>query len=385
MSNLGLTTDDDVAVPRRHRRKRRKKRRFGSFMAVVLSLAVVGGLVAALYFGGSAAISALSGLFGPAEDFPGPGSGEVSVEIEAGATLRGMGSTLEAAGVVASQEAFVEAAEANPEAGGIQPGIYSMRQEMKASDAVTMLLEATTVLSRVTIPEGNRITQIVDRLAEESPFEADAITAAIDTAELPEYVDGNAEGVLFPATYDIKADTTPESLIAAMVNRFNRAAEETDLEAGAAALDLTPSEVLTVASIVQREVRREEDMPMVAEVIYNRVSGRCEPNGVPAGRLQMDSTVHYAVNDYSSVFTNDDMRAVDSPYNTYLHGGLPPGPIAAPGEAALAAALQPTTGENCYFVAVNLETGETRFAVTKADHEANNAELQAYCRESDLC
>lgn len=385
MSNLGLTTDDDVAVPRRHRRKRRKKRRFGSFMAVVLSLAVVGGLVAALYFGGSAAISALSGLFGPAEDFPGPGSGEVSVEIEAGATLRGMGSTLEDAGVVASQEAFVEAAEANPEAGGIQPGVYTMKREMKASDAVTTLLEATTVMSRVTIPEGFRVSQAVERLAEESPFEADAITAAIDAAELPEYVDGNAEGVLFPATYDIKADTTPESLIAAMVTRFNRAAEETDLEAGAAALDLTPSEVLTVASIVQREVRREEDMPMVAEVVYNRLSGRCVENGIPEGRLQMDSTVHYAANDYSSVTTSDDLRAIDSPYNTYRTTGLPPGPIAAPGEAALAAALQPTEGANCYFVAVDLDTGETRFAVTKADHDANVAQFQAYCRESDLC
>jgi UPF0755 protein len=100
----------------------------------------------------------------------------------------------------------------------------------------------------------------------------------------------------------------------------------------------------------------------------------------------MDSTVHYAVGDNAeSVFTTDEQRAIDSPYNTYLNNGLPPGPIASPGEAALAAALSPSTDGNCYFTTVDLESGETKFAVTAADHNANVAELQAYCRESDLC
>jgi UPF0755 protein len=120
-------------------------------------------------------------------------------------------------------------------------------------------------------------------------------------------------------------------------------------------------------------------------VIHNRLSGACTANGIPSGRLQMDSTVHYAVDDYSSVFTTDAMRAIDSPYNTYRNAGLPPGPIASPGEAALAAALNPSGGGYCYFSAVNLETGETKFGVTEAEHDANVAELQAFCRESDLC
>jgi UPF0755 protein len=109
------------------------------------------------------------------------------------------------------------------------------------------------------------------------------------------------------------------------------------------------------------------------------------PNGVPAGLLQMDSTVAYAVDDYSGVFTSPEARGSDSPYNTYRFAGLPPGPIASFGEAALAAALQPAGTDNCWFVTVDLSTGETEFAVAEADHAANVAQLQAFCRQSDLC
>ena len=386
MSHVGTSTDDDVHTPRRrHRRKRRRKRRAGSFLAVVLSLAVVGGLVAGIYFGGNALIGQISGLFGDAEDYPGPGSGEVSVTIDQGASLRSMGATLAEADVVASQDAFIEAAEKNPDAAGIQPGTYTLTQQMKASDAVVALIESTTVLSRATLPEGLRESQVVARLAEDTDFAETDLQAAVDAATLPDYAGGDPEGFLFPATYDIKADTTPESLIASMIARFEQAATDINLVAGSEARQLEPREIVTLASIVQREVNNEADMANVASVIDNRLSGACTDSGIPEGRLQMDSTVHYAANDYSSVFTSAEMRQIDSPYNTYTNNGLPPGPIAAPGEAALQAALTPADTNYCYFVAVNLETGETKFAETKDEHDANNAELQAYCRESDLC
>jgi UPF0755 protein len=171
-----------------------------------------------------------------------------------------------------------------------------------------------------------------------------------------------------------------------MFDRFGTAAQAVDLEAAAAERNLTPREAVTIASIVQREVRREEDMARVAQVVYNRLDGSCRSNGIPAGLLQMDSTVHYAINDDSdSVFTTEQERRIDSAYNTYRNPGVPPGPIASPGEAALRAALEPAGGDDCYFSAVNLDTGETKFAVTQEDHEANVAELQGYCRESDLC
>lgn len=391
MSRIGLTMDDGPRTTRSHRRRsrrRRRRRRFGSVLAVILSVAVVGGLVAVVLFGGRAMFGGVfDGLFAPAADYPGPGSGEVSVTIESGASLREIGATLADADVVASQEAFVEAAEEHPDGAAIQAGDYILLRQMKASDAVAAMIEATTVIGRVAIPEGFRRTQIVERILEETEFTAEDVQAAVARAQgLPEYAQGEAEGFLFPATYDIKPETTAGSLVQAMLTRFGQAAETVDLEAGAAQHGLTPREIVTIASIVEREVAREEDMPMVAEVVYNRLAGACSGNGIPAGRLQLDSTVHYALGDNAdSVFTTDRQRAVDSPYNTYRHNGLPPGPIASPGEAALRAALGPSDEGYCYFTTVDLETGETRFAVTSDDHDANVAELQAYCRASDLC
>lgn len=383
MSDL-YTSEEEIVRPRRQRRRRRKRSRFGSFVAVLASLAVIGAVLGGVYYGGSALLNSVDGLLGEAEDFPGPGTGEVPVTIEEGATLRAMGATLVEAGVVASQDAFIAAADQNPDARSIQPGNYVLRSEMSAADAVAALV-AGQGGERVSLPEGLRVEQTVERLAEASGFSAEELRAAVDGATLPEYAEGAAEGFLFPASYDLGGDVTPQSLVAAMVARFEQAATEVDLVGRADTLGYTPREIVTVASIVQREVSREEDMPRVAEVIYNRLSGACAANGVVQERLQMDSTVHYAVNDYSSVYTSSDQRAVDSPYNTYRVSGLPPGPIASPGEASLAAALNPSSDGSCYFVAVNLETGETAFAVTAAEHEANIARLNEYCDGSDLC
>lgn len=383
MSDL-YTSEEEIVRPRRQRRRRRKRSRFGSFVAVLASLAVIGAVLGGIYYGGSALLNSVDGLFGEPEDFPGPGTGEVNVTIADGATISAMGATLVDAGVVASQDAFVAAADQNPDARGIQPGNYVLRSEMRASDAVAALVSGEGG-QRVSLPEGYRVRQTVERLAEASGFAVEELQAAVDAATLPEFAEGDPEGVLFPAQYDLGGDVTPESLVASMVARFEQVATDVNLVAGADALGFTPREVVTVASIVQREVSREEDMPRVAEVIYNRLSGACSANGVPEGRLQMDSTVHYAVDDYSSVYTTGEQRQVDSPYNTYRVSGLPPGPIASPGQAALAAALSPSSEGSCYFVAVNLETGETAFGVTAEDQAANEALLDAYCRESDLC
>ncbi|WP_053202111.1 endolytic transglycosylase MltG [Jiangella muralis] len=383
MSDL-FTSEEEIVRPRRQRRRRRKRSRFGSFVAVLASLTVIGAVLGGIYYGGSAVLNSVDGLFGDPEDFPGPGTGEVPVTIQDGATLRAMGATLVDAGVVASQDAFIAAADDNPESRGIQPGNYVLRSEMTAADAVAALV-AGEGGERVSLPEGLRVRQTVDRLAETSGFTAEELQAAVDAATLPDYAEGEAEGFLYPASYDLGGEVTPESLVAGMVARFEQTATDVDLVNRAEALGYTPREIVTVASIVQREVRREEDMPRVAEVVYNRLTGACAANGVPAERLQMDSTVHYAFDDYSTVYTSPEQRQSESPYNTYLVSGLPPGPIASPGDAALAAALNPSSDGSCYFVAVNLETGETAFAVTAADHDANIARLDEYCAESDLC
>ncbi|MBD0292344.1 MAG: endolytic transglycosylase MltG [Jiangellaceae bacterium] len=390
MSHLGLTMDDGprtTRAARRRQHRRRRRHRVFALVAVLVSLAVVGGLVAAVAFGGRAIFGGVfAGISAPAPDYPGPGSGQVVVTIEPGVSLREMGSTLTDAGVVASQEAFVEAAEKNPAALGIQAGQYTLRKEMRAADAVLALIESTTVLGRVVIPEGFGKAQIIERIVEQAGFPVEEVQAAVEAAPLPAYSDGDAEGFLFPATYDIKPDTTAASLVKMMVDRFGQAAESVGLEAGAAARNLTPRQAVTLASIIQREVHLEEDMADVAQVAYNRLSGACNSRGIPAGLLQMDSTVMYAAPGQSDgVFTSDQLRSINSPYNTYRMKGLPPGPIASPGELALQAALNPSNGDYCFFSAVNLDTGETKFAVTTEEHAKNVAELQAFCRESDLC
>jgi len=388
MSQLGIQmADEGHRGPRveRHRRRRQRRRRRRSLLAGLLALVVVIAIGGALFVGGRALIDLAQSAFAPPEDYAGPGSGEVALTIAPGASIREIGQELENADVVASVEAFVAAAEENPASTGIQAGDYLLKAQMKSADAIVAMLESTTVTGRVTIPEGFRKSQIIDRLAKQTSFDPAGIEAAVAAAQLPAYAEGDAEGFLFPATYDLKSDTDAPALVTSMVTRFQQAATELNLEAGAQARGLTPRQLVTVASIVQREVAREQDMPMVAEVIYNRLSGACTANGVPAQRLQMDSTVHYATNDYSSVFSSAAERQTASPYNTYLNPGLPPGPISSPGEAALRAALTPSAAGYCYFVTVNLETGETKFAVSTADHAANTAELQAYCRQTDAC
>lgn len=378
MSYFDELTDEHTYTPRRERRRRRRRRRgFGSFLAVVLSLAVIGGIAyGAVTYGREW----LGELFAGPADYEGPGQGSVEVTIPAGATIRQIGNILVDADVVASSDAFVDAAQDHPDGMSIQAGDYTLMQQMNSADAVEALLGATAIVGKVTIPEGFRTEQVVARVAEETEFTEEELTAAIERAPelgLPEYADGITEGFLFPATYDIRPDTTAESLVQSMINRFIQAAEDVDLEARAEAAGYTPLEVVTMASIIQREVRHVEDMSNVAEVIYNRLSGVCAANGVPEQRLQMDSTVHYALNSYETVFTTEEERATDSPYNTYRNSGLPPGPIAMPGEDALNAALAPSGEEYCYFVTIDLESGETRFAVTEEDHQANVAESRS--------
>ena len=385
--SYGDATDVEPGTSRRERRRRqrRKRRKLTSCLAVFISLAVVGALVAGVFYGGRLL---LGDLFAPPADYEGPGHGSVEVTVPPGSSLRAIGTILVDADVVASQEAFVSAAQDHPQGTSIQAGDYTLQQQMSAEDAVAAMLSATQVTGRVTIPEGLREEQIVARVAEETDFGEEEVVAALDDAGelgLPEFADGTTEGFLFPATYDLRPDSTPESLVRTMLSRFNQAAEDVNLADGADALGLSPLEAVTVASIIQREVRRDQDMADVAQVIYNRMAGACVEAGIPEGRLQMDSTVHYAAGENDSVFTSEEMRQVDSPYNTYLNAGLPPGPIAAPGEDALRAALNPTDGDLCYFVTVNLESGETKFAATESEHAANVEELREYCRETGQC
>lgn len=330
----------------------------------------------------SKGVSYVEDLFAPPEDYEGQGTGAVMVEIPQGASLTAIGATLEKSDVVASAEAFTDAASDNPEALGIQAGFYQMKLKMSADAALALLLSGNArAETQLTIPEGLTVDEIVKVVDKETEIKAADLRKALQRPQslgLPAYAGNDVEGYLFPATYPIPPDASARDVLTMMVDEFKQVAAKLNLEATARQAGMKPEDVVTVASLVEAEASRPEDLGKVARVIVNRVED--------GDLLQLDSTVHYALEGTTDgVFTSDADRQIDSPYNTYRFPGLPPGPIASPGEAALEAALNPTPGDWTYFVTVNLETGETLFASTLAEHNANVAQLQKYCASSDLC
>jgi UPF0755 protein len=289
------------------------------------------------------------------DDYPGPGSGEVVVEVNAGDTSSAIAATLEGADVVASAQAFIDVASADERALGIQPGFYSLRRQMSAEGALELLLDpASKVQTEVTIPEGLRVDDTIKRLAAASDIPKKDFAKALQdpkSLKLPDYAQGSAEGFLFPATYTFDPGASAKDMLKAMVKRYRQAARESGLEDGAAAMGYTPREALTVASLVQAEVA-VRDFGKASRVIRNRLD-----QGMTLG---LDSTVNYALNSDDLTLENDQLQ-VDSPYNTYVNPGLPPGPINSPGQAAMEAAVNPPQGDWLYFIAVAPGSDKTRF------------------------
>ncbi len=345
MSELGFTME--VEDPGGKPRDPEKKGRGAVVLAVVffgVVLAVIAGFI-------------LKDRVFPAdaEDFAGAGTGEVIVQVQEGQTLADIGATLKENGVTASVQSFIDATAENPQAASIAPGYYRLKEKMSAQDAVTALLDpANQVVTKVVIPEGLREDQVIKRLSDASDIPKAKFTEAIKNAEelgLPKWANGNAEGFLFPATYEFPPKASAKDMIQTMIGRWNEAATTLNFTSMAKKTGYSPYEVMVIASLVQAE-GHPDDYGKVSRVIYNRLAA-----GMP---LQLDATVNYTLKK-SDINLSPDQIATDSPYNTYVYPGLPPTPINQPGEAAMAAALEPDEGDWLYFVAVNPDTGETKF------------------------
>lgn len=345
-----------------------------SALAVLISLAIIVGGGFVVYT--KVLDKAIS--LNKVEDYPGPGDEEVVITIPDGATLTQIGEILVREDVIASVTAFRKATNANSEASAIQPGRYRLRTKMTASDAVSALLDPNSrVITQVTVREGLRNSDVVTVLAEGTGIPAADFEAAMADAaslDLPAWAPANSEGLLFPETYAYDEQTTAVGLVQTMSAHFSTVAEELDFEAKARALGMEPYEALIVASIIEKETMDPAYGPDIAQVIYNRL--RLDM------KLQLDSTVIYANNSSGTITTTDEERANPSPYNTYVHQGLPPGPISNPGRSSLEAAVNPTSGDYLYFVATNPTTGETKFATDDEGHAANVAEFQGWCRDN---
>jgi UPF0755 protein len=362
---------------------RRKRRKASGCIPVLLVLAVVVGL---LYFGFMWGKGFIEDQFGDPEDYPGPGTGSVTFQVEQGDSISEMGHNLEEAGVVASAEAFTDAASDNPDAIGIQAGFYPLKKEMKASTVVEILVDPSQIITtQVTVPEGLRVVDIVELLVKHTDFskaQFEKVLANPAKLGLPDFAGGNPEGYLFPSTYGYGPDATPVSMLTAMVDRWKQAAEDADLVGAAERLGYTPHELMTVASLVEAE-GRGDDMPKIARVIYNRLENVGTAGTI--GRLEIDATVNYALGRNLGVALSEEDLNVDSPYNTRRVAGLPPGPIEAPGDAAMQAAGNPADGDWYYYVTVNLKTGETKFAETYEQFQQYKSEFLEYCETSEAC
>lgn len=352
------------------RKPRRKGRRSGCLMValVVVTLAAF-----AAY---TVLRPVVDGLM-ESNDYPGPGTGEVQVTVSEGEYPPAMGAALEKAGVVKTAKAFVSAAKAESRSTAIQPGTYTFRKEMAAVDALAVLIDPDnrSKAGRVTIREGLWRSEVFAALSKGTGVPvAEYVAAAKNPAALglPASAKGNLEGYLFPSTYEFTPKQTATVQLKTMVAKTLQELTKAQVP------EADQQRILTVASIVEGEVSGDADRSKVARVIDNRLALTGPPT---YGLLQMDSTVHFAVQKRGKAGTTDADRSSPSPYNTYKRKGLPPGPINSPGAASIEAAAHPADGSWLFFVTVDPSTGETRFATTPAEHEVNVQQFQAWCRQ----
>jgi peptidoglycan lytic transglycosylase G len=299
------------------------------------------------------------GMYRYATGASGP-SRPVAVEIPSGATAADVGELLERRDVIRSSVAFRLSAQLRGYGSDIQAGAYQLLTNMTIPE-VFDTLEDGPVLDTVTltVPEGLEVREVADE-AGTLGLDPSAFMRAADSGRyaMPPYLPDGAdtvEGFLFPKTYEFSTDGLDEEVVIdRLLAQFEEEAGTLDWDR-AEDLGLSRYEVVTVASLVEREARIPEDRPKIAAVIYNRLR-----EGMP---LQIDATVQYALPEGNRELTFEDYE-IDSPYNTYLHPGLPPTPIASPGLDSLSAALDPADADYLYFVVVDPETGRHAFADT---------------------
>ncbi len=287
---------------------------------------------------------------------------QTDVVIPRGATFAQAVGALQDGGVLAHPLAFRILARLRHVENDIKAGEYRFPAHESSDDVLQRLVRGEQFAVWVTIPEGFTARQIAHALAGRSLGDASAYEHAFlhdGGIALDGVRTANLEGFLFPSTYLLPIDATPRRIADVLVEQF-RHELPADAAARAKALHRSVPEVVTVASLVEREGKADEDRPLIASVIYNRLR-----LGMP---LEVDASIEYVFPEHHDVITKRDLR-IDSPYNTYLHTGLPPTPIANPGKASLDAAFHPAASDYLYYVAK--PDGHSAFAKTLREHNAN--------------
>lgn len=316
-----------------------------SLFRLSLAIIVIGLVAVGLYF------------FRPATaidaDYPpGSASSEVLLSIPIGASGSDIAHLLFEKNVIKSFGVFFRLAVTDKSSTTIAPGVHRIQTQIPAEEALKELLDPTRIPDLIRITEGAWTEEVLAQM-ESKGFKRSELLIALEKVIRPVGISGN-EGILFPAQYSFAVKTSALRAVQALVDRFSTEATKSGLLATKG--NFSPQELLTIASLVQAE-GDSKDFGKISRVIRNRITA-----GMP---LQFDTTVHYVTRTRGQVFLSINATRIKSPYNTYLHYGLPPGPIGNPGRAAMDAALHPVPGDWLYFITVS--PGDTRF--TKSDSQ----------------
>jgi len=343
-------------------RPRKRRRRLGGYVVVAVLALIVG----------------LGAGYARAYFSTGPEGHSVMVVIPAGATLSDIGADLAAKGVVPHARSFVLRAQQDGYSTSFKPGTYTLHVNQPYDSLVALLVKGARPLSvKVSIPEGTTLEQASHLVAARVPaITSDAYVKAARGDPPPFRLGGykagsTLEGMLFPATYDVAPKASARTFVEQQLKAFTENFAQVDMTRAHKA-NFTKYDVVTIASMIDREVRLPSERALVAAVIWNRLRAHM--------LLQIDATIQYALGKTKQVLTYQDLK-IDSPYNTYKHAGLPPTPISNPGLAALKAAADPAAVKYLYYVARNdgsgghyFSTDYAQFLVDEAKAKANNGQ-----------
>lgn len=300
----------------------------------------------------------------------------VEVEIPEGTPVSTMGDILEEQGLIRSSSAFSLLVRVQGAAANLQAGVHDLSPSMTMPEIVAALQEGAEEagMLKVTVNEGLTVDQIAEVVADSTSYSAEDFLNLMTNQEFlaqlvqqypiltDSYNNPNVryvlEGYLFPATYDVAQGETLESLVTQMVDKTNEVLSKYQADIDASSYSL--QDIMSIASLVEKEGQTTEDRKLIAGVFYNRLE-----QGMP---IQSDISVLYALGTHKEMVTYDDLE-VDSPYNLYTNAGLPPGPMNSPSEDAIVAALEPTDNDYLYFYA-NLKTGEVFYTDNYEQHQA---------------
>lgn len=296
-------------------------------------------------------------------------AGEASrVIIPKGASLRVAADSLAAHDVIGSTRLFRLFARFTGAETDIKPGTYQFASGAGYRDVLDALVTGRGLMATVVIPEGFDIRDIAPALAKALRVPEDSVRAAVTDTAWQRQLDipvPSLEGYLFPATYTFAEGTSAREAVNAMIERFLDVWKP-EWDARLKAMSISRHDAITMASIVEKEARKAEERPLISAVYWNRVKKRM--------LLQADPTVQYALPQHVERVLYKDLE-VESKYNTYKHPGLPPGPIASPGEASIAAALAPADVPYLFFVA--RADGSHEFTESFAQHTRAIASIKA--------